>query len=326
MSKYLEGKVALVTGSGMGIGRAVAMSLAAAGAKVVTNNRAPWDGIVPLDHEKFDRLDKKMQDWAITEYLKYLGDAERTAKSIIEAGGDAFPCYADISNFDDAKRLVDTAVEHYGHIDIVVNIASAFGFCPVEQMPKSLWDKVNLTKPTGYFYVVRHAVQHMIDQGWGRIINCASPAWTGGDLRQVEYCAANAGVVGFTYGLAAELKGYGITANAFAPAAKTRASVDMEIHNYLEKEHSTISGKNQITYDGTAAPETFSNVIAWLCGDAAKDVTGQVFMTMGKFIGRYAIPSIEGAMFADSDAWTLDEAIAKSENLFKKMEGGFRRK
>ncbi len=317
MGDYLKGKVAIVTGSGMGIGRAVAKALAAEGCKVVTNNRAPWNGVIPVDHEKFDRLSKEMQDWAMTEYAKYYGDAERTAKEIRDAGGEAVACFADISDYDEAGKLTACALENYGKIDIVVNIASAFGFSPVQDMPKELWDKVNKAKPTGHFYVIRHAVQHMIDQGWGRIVNCASPAWAGGNRRQCEYCAANAGVVGMTYGLAAELKEFGITANTFAPAAKTRASVDMEIHNVLEGEHSVISG-NPISYDGTAAPETFANFIVWLCGEDAKDVTGQVFMTMGKFIGRYALPAVEGAMMAAGDGWSLDEVKEKNASLFEK--------
>ena len=316
MGDYLKGKVAIVTGSGMGIGRAIAMALAAEGAAVVTNNRAPWDGVIPVD-EQFSKLSKEMQDWAMTEYAKYYGDAERTAAAIRAAGGEATACFGDISDYEAAGKLTECAIEKYGHIDIIVNVASAFGFSPVQEMPKKMWDRVNTVKPTGHFYVIRQAVQHMIDQGWGRIVNCASPAWAGGDLRQSEYCAANAGVVGMTYGLAAELKEYGITANTFAPAAKTRASVDMEIHNVLEGENATISRKNPISYDGTAAPETFANFICWLCGEDAKDVTGQVFMTMGKFIGRYALPKVEGAMFADGDAWSLDEVKAKNENLFK---------
>ncbi|MCR4771954.1 MAG: SDR family oxidoreductase [Oscillospiraceae bacterium] len=320
MGDYLKGRVAIVTGSGMGIGRAVAKALAAEGCKVVTNNRAPWDGVIPVDEEKFSRLPKDMQDWCMTEYAKYYGDAERTAKEIRDAGGEAVACFGDISDYEAAGKLSETAVKTYGKLDIVVNIASAFGFSPVQDMPKKMWDRVNTVKPTGHFYVIRQAVQHMIDQGWGRIVNCASPAWTGGDLRQSEYCAANAGVVGMTYGLAAELKEYGITANTFAPAAKTRASVDMEIHNFLEGDRKTISGGPGISYDGTAAPETFANFIVWLCGDGAKDVTGQVFMTMGKFIGRYAIPAVEGAMFADGDSWSLNEVIGKSENLFKPMQ------
>ncbi|MBR6653295.1 MAG: SDR family oxidoreductase [Oscillospiraceae bacterium] len=320
MGDYLKGKVAIVTGSGQGIGRAVAKALAAQGCKVVTNNRAPWDGVIPIDEEKFSKISKEMQEWALQEYPKYYGDAERTAADIIAAGGEAIAVYGDISEFETGKKLVDAAIEKWGHIDIVVNIAAAFGFSPVEKMPRSMWDRVNTVKPTGYFYVIRHAVQHMIDQKWGRIINCASPAWTGGTLRQCEYCASNAGVVGMTWGLAAELQEYGITANTFAPAAKTRASVDMEIYNNMEKEETnTIGGAPEISYDGTEAPENFADFIAWLAGDEAADVTGQVFMTMGKFIGRYSIPTIAGAMFADGAQWTVEEAGKKAENLFKPM-------
>lgn len=320
MSDYLKGKVALVTGSGMGIGRAIAKSLAAAGAKVVTNNRAPWDGVIPVDEEKLSRVSPEVREWAMQEYPKYYGDAERTAQEIIAAGGEATACYGDISDFEAAGKLVDCAIETYGKIDIVVNIASAFGFCPVEQMPKELWDRVNAVKPTGHFYVIRHAVQHMIDQKWGRIINCASPAWAGGDLRQSEYCAANAGVVGMSYGLAAELKEYGINVNAFAPAAKTRASVDMEIHNQTEKERCTISGGPGISYEGTEPPEAFAEFITWLCGDEAEDVTGQVFMTLGKFIGRYALPNIENGMRAEGENWSLDEVREKAASLFTKKD------
>ena len=323
MGESLKGKVALVPGSGQGIGRAIAKALAAEGAKVITNNRKPWNGIIEIDKDKMAKLTPEVQEWALKEYAKYYGDADRTAADIVKAGGEATACYGDISNWDDAKRLVETTISTYGSIDIIVNVASAFGFCPIEKMPKSLWDQVNTTKPTGYFNVIRNAIQYMMDKKWGRIVNCASPAWTGGDLRQSEYCAANAGVVGFTYGLAAELKAHNITVNAFAPAAKTRASVDMEIFDKMDKEEtSTISGGPIISYDGTADPELFAGFIAWLCTEGASDVSGQVFMTMGKFIGRYAIPTIAGAMFTDTE-WTVESAAANKEKLFSNAPPAF---
>jgi 3-oxoacyl-[acyl-carrier protein] reductase len=326
MGDYLKDRVAIVTGSGMGIGRAVARALAAEGCRVVTNNRAPWDGVIRVDEEKFSRLDRETQDWARREYARYYGDAARTAQLIRDEGGEAAACFGDISDFDAAGRLVDFAVARYGKLDIVVNVASAFGFCPVQEMPKELWDTVNAAKPTGHFYVIRHAVPHMIGQRWGRILNCASPAWTGGDFRQCEYCAANAGVVGMTWGLAAELKQFGVTANAFAPAARTRASVDMEIHNRLEGVNATISGTGQLSYEGTPLPESFVNFLVWLCGDGAADVTGEVFMTMGKFIGRYARPAVEDAMYADGDGWSLDEVMRKRDALFRAPDKPLERK
>lgn len=95
MGDSLKGKVAIVTGSGQGIGRAVAKSLAREGAKVVTNNRNPWNGIIEVDEEKFSKLSPEMQAWAMGEYPKYYGDAERTAADIIAEGGEAVACYGD---------------------------------------------------------------------------------------------------------------------------------------------------------------------------------------------------------------------------------------
>ncbi|MDR2664858.1 MAG: SDR family oxidoreductase, partial [Oscillospiraceae bacterium] len=269
MGNHLEGRVAIVTGSGQGIGRAVAKALAAEGASVVTNNRAPITGHNPLnqlDDEKLSRMTEQMREWVLREMDTYIGDAETTAAEIRAGGGEATACFADITDFNDAKRLVNTALDVYGQADIVVNVAGAFGFAPFDKISKELWDKVNAVKPTGYFYVLRHAVPHMKKRKWGRIINCTSGAFMGGPIRQAEYSAANAGVLGLTWALACELAEDGITANAFAPGAKTRASVDMEVFDKVvaEDEMSTATGVPIVTYDGTEPPERFAPFIAYL--------------------------------------------------------------
>ena len=321
MGNLLKGKVALVTGSGQGVGRAIAVSLAQEGAKVVTNNRGPIikNTTNQLDEARLSRLTPEQMEWYNTEIEKYSGDAATTAAAIRAAGGEATECFGDITDFDEAKRIVDFAAQTYGSVDIVVNVAGAFGFAPIEKISEELWDKVTAVKPKGYFNIIRHAVPYMRKRGWGRIINCSSPAFLGGPIRQAEYCTANAGVLGLTWALACELADEGITSNAFAPAAKTRASLDMELFDkVVEKdEMSTKSGTPILSYDGTLPPELFSAFIAYLATDEAKDINGSVFMTFGGRIMRYANPAIVASM-ESSEAWTVEKIVQEAPGtLFK---------
>ncbi len=315
MGDVLKNKVAVVTGSGQGIGRAIAFALAEEGAKVITNNRAPvkHNAANQLDAEKLSRLSPEQLNWYYREIEKYTGDAEATAESIRATGGDAKAFFGNITDYDMAKLLVETAVLTYGSADIVVNVAGAFGFSPIEKITEELWDKVTDVKPKGYFNVIRHAVPYMKEKGWGRIINCSSPAFLGGPIRQAEYCAANAGVLGLTWGLACELYEDGITTNAFAPGAKTRASVDMELFDKVvpQDEMATKSGVPIVKYDDTAPPDLFAPFIAYLASDAASQINGSVFLCGGGMIARYANPEIVATM-AEPDGWTMEKLQQKA--------------
>ena len=224
MTRYLEGKVAIVTGSGQGIGRAIAAALAEQGAAVVTNNRRPGaTSTTQLTPERLSKLTEEERNWVAEEMQRFGGDAESTAEMIRQHGGKAVACFADITDYDAAGPLIETAVEAFGGVDILVNVAGAFGFSPFEKMSPALFRKVTAVKLDGYFNTCRHAVPHMLEKGWGRILNCTSRAWLGDIFRHAEYCAANAGVVGLTRALAVEYAGQGITANCFSPYARTRS-------------------------------------------------------------------------------------------------------
>ena len=321
MNGHLDGKVALVTGSGQGVGRAIAKVLAAEGAKVVTNNRGPvkTNTTNQLDEKKLSRLSPEQLDWVNKELETYIGDADTTAADIRAAGGEATACFGDISDFEVAKSIVEKTVATYGSIDIVVNVAGEFGFAPIDKITEELWDKVTTIKPKGYFNILRHAVPYMKEKQWGRIVNCSSVAFLGGPLRHAEYCAANAGVNGLTWALASELADDGITVNAFCPNAKTRASIDMELFDQtVEKdEMSTKSGIPIVKYEVMQLPDLFAPFIAYLVSNEAANVTGSIFLLMGNFIGRYENPAIVATM-DDKDGWTLDKIIEKAPStLFK---------
>jgi len=163
--KPLKDKVAVVTGAGRGIGKAIALSLAAEGSKVVVNARN-----------------------------REGGHAEATAQEIRKAGGLAIAHYADVSDFEQARKLTQAAVDAFGKVDILVNNAGVTGWKMPWEMTEEDWDKVVSVSLKGTFNCTRHACGLMKEQRWGRIINCTSESWIS-RAAACHYAAAKAGVV-----------------------------------------------------------------------------------------------------------------------------------
>jgi 3-oxoacyl-[acyl-carrier protein] reductase len=311
MSRLLEGKVAVVSGSGQGVGRAIALAFAAQGASVVTNNRRRgMTETGQLTPEQMASIDEKQRGAIQKRREEIGGDAETTAEAIRQAGGSAVPCFGDISIPSDAQELVETAVKTFGSVDIVANIAGAFGFGSVTQITEETWDRVNGVKPKGYFNVIHYAAPYMMEKKWGRIINCTSRAFLGDWILHPEYCAANAGVVGLTRAVAIELYPYNITCNAFEPFARTRASAELEAAAFDVRtdDRLIMPGTNVPHFDDTPLPECVAPFICYLAGDDSALISGSVFSLAGNTIGIFSEPDVKASITKfGSEYWTMEE-------------------
>ena len=196
----LDGRVAVVTGSGRGIGREFALCLAREGARVVIN-----DVGVSLDGRGSDE-----------------DPAAQVCKEIEAGGGQAVPSYDSVSDFDAARRIVETALDAFGQLDILVNNAGIVRDRSLLKMAEEDFDAVVAVHLKGSFNCARHAAPVMKEAGYGRIINITSSAGLRGNFGQTNYGAAKAGLMGLTFIWALELGKYGITVNAVAPAGATR--------------------------------------------------------------------------------------------------------
>jgi NAD(P)-dependent dehydrogenase (short-subunit alcohol dehydrogenase family) len=281
VGKRLKDKVAIVTGSGQGVGKAIAIALAGEGAKIITNNRK--QGTTG-------------------------GDAEITAKEIIDMGVQAVPFFGDISEFEVAQELVRTAMNNFGRLDILVNNAGSDAPHMVWNMTEEDWDKCVGSFLKGSFNCTHFACGVMRKQRRGRIVNTTSVAWLG-DIGHCNYCAAKAGIVGLTRAVAREMGKYGVTCNAYAPHAATRFTVNPNVIASWEKMYQAgfITKEEFEHHTNPPPPETVSPLVIYLCSDAAANVNGQVFHTTGGKIAIYSEPAEKRAIFAEKGVWTIDK-------------------
>jgi len=314
MGNRLKCKVAVVTGSGQGIGRAIAIALAKEGAKLVTNNRKPnsTDPGVLIGEYSIDSLSKEDREELLKACAEMTGDAESTAKTIKDMGGEAVPFFGDVGDFKTAGKLIQTAVDKFGSIDILVNNAGTFRYGSIWSMPEEVWDAVTGNKPKSYFNTARHATPFMIKNKWGRIINCSSPAFLGGMPDHCNYCAANAGVVAFTQCIARELQPYGITANAFTPDALTRATVTISARfKKMEEDGKKVPPKFREFFKTAPTADYLAQFLTYLATDEAGYITGSVFNVRGNHVGLWSTPQEISTIDKKEGMWSIDELVKK---------------
>ncbi|MBO8137400.1 MAG: 3-oxoacyl-[acyl-carrier-protein] reductase [Desulfotomaculum sp.] len=241
----LDGMVALVTGSSRGIGRAIAVALAKAGANVVVNYAGREDA------------------------------ARETADMIEEIGRKALVIKADVSDPEQVKAMVDKTVKELGRLDILVNNAGITRDNLLMRMKDEEWDTVVNTNLKGAFNCCRAAARPMLKARGGRIINVSSVVGLSGNPGQVNYSAAKAGLIGLTRTLAGELGSRGITVNAVAPGFITTDMTEKLPDDVKERL------KERIPLGRLGTPEEIADVVTFLCSPSAGYITGQVIAVDG---------------------------------------------
>lgn len=242
----LQGKRAIVTGAGRGIGRAVALRLAEEGAAVVAND---------ISQEALSQV----------------------VKEIEALGGRAVGVPADVGDPEEAQRLIETALSDLGGLEILVNVAGINRDAMLHKMTRQQWDEVLRVNLTGTFNTTQAAAIHMRETGYGRIINISSMSWLG-NIGQANYAASKAGVVGLSKTAARELAKKGVTVNVICPGfidTDMTRGVPEKIWNLMVE---------KIPAGRAGDPRDVANVVAFLASDDAGYVTGEVINVSGGMV------------------------------------------
>jgi NAD(P)-dependent dehydrogenase (short-subunit alcohol dehydrogenase family) len=277
----LEGKVAIITGAGGGIGRAEALLFASEGAKVVVNDLGgARDGTGSSD---------AMASKVVTE--------------IQAAGGQAVASFDSVATSEGAAAIVKAAVDAFGRVDVLVNNAGILRDKTMLKMDEAMWDVVVAVHLKGTFLCTQAAAKQMIAQGGGgRVVNTTSVSGMMGNFGQANYAAAKAGIYGFTRTAAIELQKQRITVNAIAPIAKTRLTEDLPMFQ---------SGMDALTPDHVAPAALF------LGSDLCADRTGHVLAVAGARMYVYKVVESVGKFKDEHAAWTASEIAENWDSIAK---------
>ncbi len=296
----LEGKVAIVTGAGRGIGRGEALLLAREGAKVVVNDvGGGFDGAG-----------------------QHHGPADEVVKEIREMGGEAVPSYESVVDFQAAKRIIETAIENFGKLDILVNNAGILRDKMVFNMTEEEWDSVINVHLKGTFNCTRHACAYWRQQHKagapvaGRIINTVSDAGLLYNPGQSNYGAAKAGIAAFTIIVAKEMARYNVTSNAVVPIARTRLTTDAT-PSLAPLMSTPEEMKEKFGFD-ILAPENIAPLVVYLASDDAADITGKVIRLVGGTM--WVLDSWRSVQkVSKNERWIPQELGVKLKEMIKKM-------
>ena len=271
----LDGKVAIVTGAGRGIGREIALQFAAEGARVVVND---------LGGAQDGTGSGKVADEVVNE--------------IVAAGGEAVSNSDSVASVEGGQGIFQTAIERFGALDILVNNAGILRDKTIFKMEESDWDAVMDVHLKGHYCCTRPFANYIREnarQGC-RIVNFSSVSGLFGNFGQANYGAAKAGIAGFSRVLALELAKYGCTVNTISPGAATRMTISL-----MEG-----AGRDVDPSDPLQGPQQVAPVVTWLASEAAQDVTSEIIHVMRGNVAIMQQPALIRA-FETDHLWRLDE-------------------
>ena len=271
----LNNKVAIITGAGRGIGKEICLYLAKEGAKIVVND---------LGGDRDGSGGGKIADEVVNE--------------INDLGSEAVANYDSVGTVEGGKNIFNSAMDAFGQADILVNNAGILRDRTLYNMEESDWDVIMEVHLKGHYNCTRPLVRYIRDTNRSdcRIINMSSISGLFGNFGQVNYGAAKEGIAGFTRSLALEVAKYKCTVNTISPGAATRLTIDL-----IEA-----AGRKYDENDWTQGPEQIAPVVAWLCTDAAKDITSQIIHSQGGILGIMQQPAIIKS-FTTDNLWSLDQ-------------------